>query len=132
MAVKPVNVGILQAQMLDRGVYDADEFDAWMAERGWAWRALERGDYGITVDEALVVFTFEDPLRWAETFLFEPDSGDPYRFWDYQRPSMRAWMQDVIHQDGAECGKTREIIALAVSATNGCAYCVNSHTAAVR
>ncbi|HEY2158942.1 MAG TPA: carboxymuconolactone decarboxylase family protein [Isosphaeraceae bacterium] len=27
---------------------------------------------------------------------------------------------------------TREIIALAVSATNGCSYCVNSHTAAVR
>ena len=25
---------------------------------------------------------------------------------------------------------TRELIALAVSATNGCAYCVNSHTAA--
>ena len=28
--------------------------------------------------------------------------------------------------------RTREIIALAVSATNGCAYCINSHTAAVR
>ena len=27
---------------------------------------------------------------------------------------------------------TREIIALAVSATNGCPYCVQSHTAAVR
>lgn len=27
---------------------------------------------------------------------------------------------------------TRELIALAVSATNGCAYCVNSHTAAAR
>jgi AhpD family alkylhydroperoxidase len=27
---------------------------------------------------------------------------------------------------------TREIIALAVSSTNGCAYCVNSHTAALR
>lgn len=27
---------------------------------------------------------------------------------------------------------TRETIALAVSATNGCAYCVNSHTAALR
>lgn len=27
---------------------------------------------------------------------------------------------------------TREAIALAVSATNGCAYCVNSHTAAMR
>lgn len=28
--------------------------------------------------------------------------------------------------------RTREIIALAVSATNGCGYCVNSHTAALR
>ncbi len=27
---------------------------------------------------------------------------------------------------------TKEIIALAVSATNGCAYCINSHTAAVK
>jgi len=27
---------------------------------------------------------------------------------------------------------TREIIALVVSATNGCAYCVNSHTAALQ
>ena len=28
--------------------------------------------------------------------------------------------------------KTREMIALAVSATNGCPYCINSHTAALR
>ena len=28
--------------------------------------------------------------------------------------------------------QTREIIALAVSATNGCSYCVNSHTAALK
>jgi AhpD family alkylhydroperoxidase len=28
--------------------------------------------------------------------------------------------------------KTREIIALAVSTTNGCPYCINSHTAALR
>jgi uncharacterized peroxidase-related enzyme len=28
--------------------------------------------------------------------------------------------------------KTREIIALAVSATNACAYCINSHTAALQ
>jgi AhpD family alkylhydroperoxidase len=28
--------------------------------------------------------------------------------------------------------KTRETIALAVSATNGCPYCINSHTAALR
>ena len=28
--------------------------------------------------------------------------------------------------------KTKEIIALAVSATNGCEYCVNAHTAALK
>jgi AhpD family alkylhydroperoxidase len=28
--------------------------------------------------------------------------------------------------------RTRETIALAVSSTNGCAYCVNSHTAALK
>ena len=28
--------------------------------------------------------------------------------------------------------RTREVIALAVSATNGCPYCINSHTAALR
>lgn len=28
--------------------------------------------------------------------------------------------------------RTREIIALAVSATNGCSYCVNSHTTALK
>src|SRR5438105_5733336 len=28
--------------------------------------------------------------------------------------------------------QTREMIALVVSATNGCSYCVNSHTAALR
>jgi hypothetical protein len=98
--------------MLDRGVYDIDEYEAFLADRGWGWAQLERGDYGITVEESLVVFTFECPLRWAETFLYEPDTGEPYRFWDYQRESVRAWMQDVVHQDGAECGKTREIIAL--------------------
>ena len=27
---------------------------------------------------------------------------------------------------------TKEIIALAVSVTNGCGYCINSHTAAVQ
>lgn len=110
---RPVaSVGLIGAQMRDRGVYDVDAFDAWLAERNWGWRALERGDYGITIDEALLVFTFECPLRWSETYLFEPDTGDPYRFWDYQRPSVESWGQDVVHQDGAECGKTREIIAL--------------------
>lgn len=104
--------GVLEAQMRERGVYDIDAFDAWLAASGWSWKALERGDYGFSVDEALFTFTCECPRRWSETYLFEPDSGEPYRFWDYQVASVEAWAQDVVHQDGAECGKTREIIAL--------------------
>lgn len=97
--------------MRDRGVYDPAEFDAWLSARGWAWNRLERGDYPLTLNEALVLFTLECPVRWCETYLVE-GTGDPYRFFDYQRPSVRAWRQDVIHQDGAEVGKTREIVAL--------------------
>ena len=46
-------------------------------------------------------------------------------------------LKAIMHPEA--CGRTskldpltRELIALAVSATNGCAYCVNSHTAALR
>ena len=46
-------------------------------------------------------------------------------------------LKALMHPEAAGRGskldaRTREIIALAVSATNGCAYCVNSHTAALR
>ena len=39
---------------------------------------------------------------------------------------------EAVGRQGKLDPRTREIIALAVSATNGCAYCVNSHTAALR
>lgn len=97
--------------MRDRGVYDPDEFDAWLAERGWGWGALERGAYAVSLEEALLAFTIEDPVRFCETFMVEAN-GDPYRFFDYQKPSVRSWRQDVVHEDAAEVGKTREISAL--------------------
>ena len=37
-----------------------------------------------------------------------------------------------IMQPGTVDALTKEIVALAVSATNGCRYCINSHTAAVQ
>jgi AhpD family alkylhydroperoxidase len=37
-----------------------------------------------------------------------------------------------IMQPGKVDALTKEIVALAVSATNGCRYCINSHTAAVQ
>ena len=46
-------------------------------------------------------------------------------------------LKSLMHPEA--CGRTsrltpeiREMIAVAVSATNGCAYCVNSHTAALK
>jgi AhpD family alkylhydroperoxidase len=46
-------------------------------------------------------------------------------------------LKSLMHPDAAGRlsrldAKTRETIALAVSATNGCSYCVNSHTAALK
>ncbi|GIX05624.1 MAG: alkyl hydroperoxide reductase AhpD [Candidatus Poribacteria bacterium] len=37
-----------------------------------------------------------------------------------------------IMADGSLDRKTKEMIALAVSITNGCSYCINSHTAALQ
>jgi AhpD family alkylhydroperoxidase len=39
---------------------------------------------------------------------------------------------EAVGRDARLDARTREIIALAVSATNGCPYCINSHTAALR
>ena len=39
---------------------------------------------------------------------------------------------EAVGRTSALDARTRETIALAVSATNGCAYCVNSHTAALQ
>jgi AhpD family alkylhydroperoxidase len=46
-------------------------------------------------------------------------------------------LKSLMHPDAAGrtsklTPQTREMIALAVSATNGCSYCVNSHTAALK
>ncbi len=38
---------------------------------------------------------------------------------------------EAVGRESSLDARTREIIALAVSATNGCEYCVNSHTAAL-
>lgn len=37
---------------------------------------------------------------------------------------------EAVGHESAFDAKTREIIAIAVSATNGCSYCINSHSAA--
>lgn len=100
--------------MLDRGIAYPAEFERWLEARGWAYQRLERGDYGMSVENALLLCTLEDPVLWATAFLVEPDTGEPYSLWDYQKASIRSYLQDVVHEDGAEVGKTREITVLAL------------------
>lgn len=114
--------GTHHRQMLDRGVYDPAEFDAWLAKRGWSWGMLQADMLPVGFDQALLLFTVEDPVRWCEAFLLEYD-GQPFRFFDYQKPSIRSWNQDVVHEDGAEVGKSREIMALLLWAhSTGCGF----------
>lgn len=122
MARVAKKTGSHQRQMLDRGIYSPDEFDAWLATRRWSWGMLQADQLPLDFEHALMLFVAEDPVRWCETFLLEHD-GTPFRFFDYQKPSIRAWNQDVVHEDGAEVGKTREIVSLLLwSHMTGCGF----------
>lgn len=110
--MKPRKTSDIERQLRDRGVYNAAEFDAWLQARNWSWQKLDRGDYGLSMEHAVLLCTIEDPVLWAEAFLIEPETHEPYRLWDYQKASIRSYLQNVVHQDAAEVGKTREITVL--------------------
>ena len=102
----------IERQLRDRGVHNPAEFEAWLETRGWSWQKLDRGDYGLSLEHAVLLCTIEDPVLWAEAFLIEPETHEPYKLLDYQKESIRSYLQDVVHQDAAEVGKTREITVL--------------------
>lgn len=113
MASSPLVAAI--GEVHDRAGIDLDSFEGWLAARGLAWQTAARGDYpGLTLESLQMMFLCESPVRWAKAFLDDPDAEEvaPYTFFDYQQPSVLAFDQDVLHQDGAEVGKTREIIVM--------------------
>jgi hypothetical protein len=92
--------------------------DALLRRNRWSWQALERG--AITVDdEVLDVDRLQwwlinaDPVLWAETNLVNKpeDGGGLWQLFPYQKPSLR-FRGHTVHQDGAEVGKSREIVGL--------------------
>ncbi len=94
--------------------------EGFLDSRGLEWRALERGDLWTTeqlpfanLEELKMFLIFADPVHFAECILLESDvhGNPPWRLFDYQKPSMR-FEGNKLHQDGAEVGKTREIVAL--------------------
>lgn len=83
-------------------------FEKFLQGRGWSWHQLARGELPISFDDIQLGLICSDPVLWSEAFLFEPDTREPYRWWNYQHESVRD-RSDVLHSDGAEVGKTREI-----------------------
>ena len=86
----------------DRCVVDRDDFAWWLEQKRWHIEQLARGELGLTIEQAQLLYVSEDPVLWCRAFLDEPDKpGTPYEYFGYQVPSVRAWDQDTIHQDGA-------------------------------
>jgi hypothetical protein len=92
--------------------------DALLRRNRWSWQALERGDLKLG-DEVLDADRLQwwlvnaDPVLWVETNLVNrpEDGGGLWQLFPYQRPSLR-FRGHVVHQDGAEVGKSREIVGL--------------------
>ncbi len=101
--------------------------DAWLAARGLTWRALERGDVKLgdqllTASDIQLMVILADPVYFVESFFVErdgPRAGHPWELWPYQRQSMR-YRGSTVHECGAEVGKSREILGLAVWWLLGC------------
>ncbi len=89
-----------------------------LAKRGWDFEMMANGNClgidgePVTLDEFQLYLTTQRPSLFAAAYMTEPDTGAPYQFWNYQLPSCDYISGDVIHEDGAEVGKTREITAL--------------------
>jgi len=83
-------------------------FEAELEKRKWSWHQLARGETPLSFDDLQLYIVCSDPVLWAGQFLREPGTGDPYTYFDYQLDSARD-MGNVIHDDAAEVGKTREI-----------------------
>lgn len=66
------------------------------------------------------------PLFWRTLATYPPQLE---LVWNQLKALMHP---EAVGRTSALDARTREIIAVAVSATNGCSYCVNSHTAALR
>jgi len=92
--------------------------DALLRRNRWSWQALERGaikidDQVLDIDSLQWWLINADPVLWVETNLVNKpeDGGGLWQLFPYQKPSLR-FRGHTVHQDGAEVGKSREIVGL--------------------
>lgn len=86
---------------------------------GWDLEQVLRGEFPPGCDSLMdlqLACISSDGYLWCKAFLQEPTDTKPwgekgpYNFFDYQIPSIR-YKGSFVHYDGAETGKTRELIA---------------------
>jgi hypothetical protein len=100
-------------------IVPAEIFDATLCDLNWTWHQAARGEFPppfTSLEEFQLAIICANRLLWCQAFLREPTDADhaaPYSFFDYQLGSLLD-EGSVVHQDGAEVGKTREIVALAM------------------
>lgn len=100
-------------------VVPVEIFEKTLERLDWTWHQCGRGEFPApfrSLEEFQLAIICSDRLLWCQAFLREPtdpDSGAPYNFFPYQIESLKC-STCVVHQDGAEVGKTREIVALAL------------------
>ncbi len=101
--------------------------DELLAHNGWSWEAVAAGRVDlngepVTIDSLQWLLIELDPVLWTEcNLLNRTEDGDGFwTLFDYQKPSLR-FRGHVVHQDGAEVGKSREIVALTLWALTAAA-----------
>lgn len=103
----------------ERIIIPEPEFRAFIDSLGWTWQQAARGEVPepfVNLEDFQLACISDDPYLWCTFFLKEPtdpkppEEKGPYSFWDYQVVSLR-WLRSFIHYDGAEVGKSREIVA---------------------
>ena len=96
--------------------------EADLANRGLSWEQMETGRYWGTerlpfkrLPELMHYVRLADPVNFMETSLCEQDEPGhpPWRLFPYQTHSAR-YRGDLLHQAGAEVGKSREIVGLSI------------------
>jgi hypothetical protein len=112
IAIADLKKGILVPQ---------EHFENALALYDWTHHQLARNEFPepfTSLDQFQHAIIKADRVLWAQCFLREPedpDHQDPYNFFDYQEESIR-YDGHTVHKDGAETGKTREIVVFALHA----------------
>ncbi len=114
---EPVNISDLKKRIL----VPQEHFEKVLERYDWTYHQLARDEFPgpyTALDQFQHAIIKADRVLWAQCFLREPEDPDHqarYNFFDYQEESIR-YDGHTIHKDGAETGKTREIVAYCLHA----------------